>query len=100
MGKDDVVDIQWNNTQPKKGKPSHLQQHGQTWKALRSQILCDITYMWNLKKYNKLVNETNKKKEVHSENMPTVGHEWGEAKGVIMEVYEILCVKHLTTVKH
>ena len=30
------------------------------------QILYDITCMWNLKKYNKLVNETNKKKEADS----------------------------------
>ena len=66
MGEDDVVDIQWNNTQPQKRKPFHFQQHGQTWKALHSQILRDITYMWNLKKYNKLVNEKNKKMEVHS----------------------------------
>ena len=30
-----------------------------------TQILCDITYMWNLKKYNKLVNIT--KKEADSQ---------------------------------
>ena len=47
-------------------KSCHLQQHGWIWRALCSvkevkerQILCDITYMWNLNN-NKLVNITKK----------------------------------------
>lgn len=41
-----------------------------------------------------------KRKQTHTENKPVAGHQWGEAKGVIMEVYEIVCVKHLKIVKH
>ena len=44
--------------------------------------------------------QTKKRKQTHTENKPVVGHQWGEVKGVIMEVYEIVCVKHLKTVKH
>ena len=60
--------------QPQKGTQfCHLQQHGRTWKALcykwnksnrERRILYDITYMWNLKQYNRLVNIT-KKKQTH-----------------------------------
>lgn len=41
-----------------------------------------------------------KRKQTHTENKSVVGHQWGEAKEVIMEVYEIVCVKHLKIVKH
>ena len=36
------------------------------------QILCNITYMWNLKKYNKLVKIT-KKKQTHRYRKQTGG---------------------------
>ena len=38
------------------------------------------TYMWNLKKYNKLVNTT-KKKQTHRYREQTSGYQWGEGKG-------------------
>ena len=44
------------------------------------QILYDITYMWNLKKYNKLVNKT-KKKQTHRYREQTSGYQWGRGKG-------------------
>ena len=44
------------------------------------QIPCDITYMWNLKKYNKLVNMT-KKKQMHRYREQTSGYQWGEGRG-------------------
>ena len=46
------------------------------------QILYDITYMWNLKKYNKLVNIT-KKKQTHSYGEQTSGYQSGEGRGNI-----------------
>ena len=54
------------------------------------QILYDITYMWNLKKYNKLVNlttTTTKKKQTYrdkeqiSGNQRKGGEIWGERVG-------------------
>ena len=44
------------------------------------QILYDITYMWNLKKYNKLVNIT-KKKQTHRYREQTSGYQWEEGRG-------------------
>ena len=65
--------------------------------------------MWNLKKYNKIVNKT-KKKQIHRYREQTSGYQWGEGKGRgnigvggrqdIMELYEIMCVKVLKIVKH
>ena len=43
------------------------------------QILCNITYMWNLKKYNKLVKIT-KKKQSHRYREQTSGYQWGAGK--------------------
>ena len=40
------------------------------------QIPCDITYMWNLKKYNKLVNIT-KQQQTHRYREQTSGYQWG-----------------------
>ena len=43
------------------------------------KILYDITYMWNLKKYNKLVNKTNKqKKQTHRYREETSSYQLGE----------------------
>ena len=39
------------------------------------KILYDITYMWNLKKYNKLVNKTNKQKKQTRSEERRVGKE-------------------------
>ena len=39
----------------------------------------DITYIWNLKKYNKLVNIT-KKKETNRYREQTSGYHWGEGR--------------------
>ena len=36
--------------------------------------------MWNLKKYNKLVNKT-KKNQTHRSREQTSGYQWGEGKG-------------------
>ena len=36
--------------------------------------------MWNLKKYNKIVNKT-KKKQIHRYREQTSGYQWGEGKG-------------------
>ena len=36
--------------------------------------------MWNLKKYNKLVNKT-KKKQTHRYREQTSGYQWGEESG-------------------
>ena len=36
--------------------------------------------MWNLKKYNKLVNET-KKKQTHRDREQTSDYQWGEGWG-------------------
>ena len=66
--------------------------------------------MWNLKKYNKLVNKT-KKNQTHRSREQTSGYQWGEGRGqgqyrgrvkrgFIMELYEIMRVKLLKTVKH
>ena len=44
------------------------------------KILYDITYMWNLKKYNKLVNKT-KKKQTQRYRERTSGYQWGEGRG-------------------
>ena len=43
------------------------------------QILDDITDMWNLKKYNKLVNIT--KKENHRYREQTNCYQWGKGMG-------------------
>ena len=43
-------------------------------------MLYDITYMWNLKKYNKLVN-TMKKKQTLRHREQTSGYPWGEGNG-------------------
>ena len=40
------------------------------------QILYDITYMYNLKKYNKLVHIT-KKKHIHRHREYIRGYQWG-----------------------
>ena len=60
---------------------------GWTWRALclvkyvrERQILYDITYMRNLKKYNKLVNIT-KKKQSHRHREQTGGYQWEEGRG-------------------
>ena len=43
------------------------------------KILYDITYMWNLKKYNKLVNKTNKqKKQTNRYREETSSYQLGE----------------------
>ena len=42
------------------------------------QILYDITYMWNLKKYNKLVIIT--KKQIHRYKEQTSGYHRGEGR--------------------
>ena len=51
-------------------KICHLQQQGWTWRVImlseinqteKDKYFMIITYMWNLKKYNKLVNTTKKK---------------------------------------
>ena len=64
------IHTQWNTIQPlKRRKFCSLQQHGWTWREdimlneLR-QILYGVNYMWNLKKYHKLVNIA-KKKQIH-----------------------------------
>ena len=44
------------------------------------QIVYDITYRWNLKKYNNLVNRT-KKKQTHRYQEQTSGYQWGEGRG-------------------
>ena len=65
--------------------------------------------MWNLKKYNKLINKI-KKKHAHRYREQTSVYLWGEVrqegqyrgrqgKGVIPELYEIMCVKLLKIVK-
>ena len=41
------------------------------------QTLYDITYMWNLKKYNKQVSKTKKKRDKRLREQ-TSGDEWGE----------------------
>ena len=60
------------------------------------------------KKYNKLVNKT-KKKQAHRYKEQTSSYQWGwwegsnigvGGEGVIMGLYEIMCVKVLKTVKH
>ena len=43
------------------------------------QILYEVTYMWNLKKYIKLVN-TAKRKQTHSYREQTSGYQWGEGR--------------------
>ena len=43
------------------------------------QIQYGITYMWNLKTYNKLVNIT-KKKQTHRYREQTSGYQWGEGR--------------------
>lgn len=59
--------------------------------------------MWNLKKYSKLLNIT-KKKQTHRFIEKTRGYQWEEGRGrgngdvggkggVIMGLYEIICVK-------
>ena len=44
------------------------------------QILYDVTYMWHLKKYNKLVNIT-KQKQTHRSREQASGYQWGEGRG-------------------
>ena len=44
------------------------------------QTLYDITYMWNLKKYNKLGKIT-KKKQTHRCRKQTSGYQWEEGSG-------------------
>ena len=67
----------------------------------------DITHLES-KKYNRLVNKS-KKKQIHRYREQTSGYQWGEGegqhrgggeKGVIMGLYEIMCVKLLKIVKH
>ena len=43
------------------------------------QILYDIIYMWNLKKYNKLMTIT-KQKRTHRYREQTSGYQWGEGR--------------------
>ena len=57
----------------------------------------DITYMWNLQKYNKLVNKT-KKKQTHRYGGQTNAFQWGEGRGrdkigVEIKKYKLLCIK-------
>ena len=49
--------------------------HPANWNKSDRQILYNITYVWNLKKYNKLGNVT-KKKQTHKEQ--TSGYQCGE----------------------
>ena len=73
----------------------------------KRKIINYITYTWNLKKYNKLVSITTTiKKQTHRYREQTSGYQWGDEQGmanrgrerkvrVIMELYEITCVKFL-----
>ena len=45
------------------------------------QILYAVTYMWNLKKCNKLVNIT-KQKQIYWYREQTSGYQWEEGKGL------------------
>ena len=49
-------------------------------KNVRQRQIPYITYMWNLKKYNKLVHMT-KKKQTHRYREYTSGYQWGEGRG-------------------
>ena len=78
--------LQWNTTQPyERMRSRHLSQHGWAWRALcwwnkpdiERLIRYGITYTWNLKKYNKLVNIT-KRKQTHRENKKISDSQWGE----------------------
>ena len=64
--------------------------------------------MWNLKKYNKLVNKTKKKQTQIQRRIS--GYQWGEGRGwganigvgkkkVVTGLYEIMCVKLWKIVK-
>ena len=44
------------------------------------KVLYGITYLWNLKTYNKLVNIT-KRKQTHRYGEETSGYQWGDRKG-------------------
>jgi len=44
------------------------------------KVFYDITHMWNLKKYNKLVNIT-KKKQTHRDREQTKSYQYGEERG-------------------
>ena len=63
----------------------------------QTKTLYDITYVWNIKNYNKLVNIT-KKKETHGCREQSSGHQWGESRGegqvrVKGLRYKLLCIK-------
>ena len=49
------------------------------------QILYDIIYMWNLNKYNELMNIT-KKKQIHRFREQTSGYQWGGGGKIVVGV--------------
>lgn len=71
-------------------------------------MLHELTYMWNLKKYNELVNYSKKKKKKNQTQIQRINY-WlllgrrrgrgNGGKGVITRLYEIMSVKLLKIVK-
>lgn len=76
--------VQWSTSQPWKArKGCRLQQHAKWNKSGReTQILYFITYMWNLKKYKKIVNITTVKKKQSRRCREQTGGQREEGRGV------------------